>query len=230
MLIKRPESGGTLFCADLEMYAVDQVQRPIIHFNNEEDNGKVILRMYMSYFGATKEQVMSNWRQYNAVFREKVAPKYLFFGIDYCNKRDIEAIVKEHNPVLVVYDQMSKIKGFENDRMDLLLGDIYQWGRELTKHGHAAVAIHQADGSAEGQKWLDMGHVANAKTAIQAECDFILGMGKTSNPNEESIRFMNISKNKLLGDDDTIPELRHGRAEVIIQPKVMRLKDIMSYA
>jgi len=229
MLIKRPESGGTLFCADVEMYAVDQVTRPIIHFNNEEDNKKVILRMYMSYFGATKDQILSNWQQYNAIFRERVAPKYKFYGLEHCTKRAIENIIDEHNPALVVYDQMSKIKGFENDRLDLKLGDTYQWARELTKKGHAAIAIHQADGTAEGQKWLDMGHVANAKTSIQAECDFILGMGMTHNPNEESIRFINISKNKLLGDPDSDGTMRHGRSEVLIQPHIMRMKDILSY-
>jgi len=74
-----------------------------------------------------------------------------------------------------------------------------------------------------------MGHVANAKTSIQAECDFILGMGMTHNPNEESIRFINISKNKLLGDPDSDGTMRHGRSEVLIQPHIMRMKDILSY-
>ena len=229
MLIKRPESGGTAFCADLEMFAADQVDRPILHFNNEEEDKKVIFRMYMSYFGCTADQLRTNWRKYNEVFQQRVAPKYRFFGIEYCNKKTIEDIISELNPSLVVYDQMSKIKGFDNDRLDLILGDIFQWARELTKQGHAALAIHQADGSAEGAKWLDMGHVANAKTSIQAECDFIIGMGKTSNPNEEQVRFLNISKNKLLGDSDSLPYLRHGRGEIIIQPEIMRFKDIITY-
>jgi hypothetical protein len=229
MLIKRPESGGTAFCADLEMFAADQVDRPILHFNNEEEDKKVIFRMFMSYFGCTADQLKTNWRKYNEVFQQKVAPKYRFFGIEYCNKKTIEDIISELNPSLVVYDQMSKIKGFDNDRLDLILGDIFQWARELTKQGHAALAIHQADGSAEGAKWLDMGHVANAKTSIQAECDFIICMGKTNNPNEEQVRFLNISKNKLLGDSDSLPYLRHGRGEIIIQPEIMRFKDIVNY-
>lgn len=229
MLIKRPETGGTAFCADVEMFAVDQVDRPIIHFNNEEEDKKVVFRMYMSYFGCTQDQLKANWRRYNELFQERVAPKYKFFGLDYCNKASIEAIIEEYNPSLVVYDQMSKIKGFDNDRLDLKLGDTYQWARELTKKGHAGLAIHQADGSAEGQKWLDMGHVANAKTAIQAECDFIIGMGMTHNPNEESIRFFNISKNKLLGDEDSDASMRHARGEVLIRPEVMRFQDIINY-
>ena len=54
-------------------------------------------------------------------------------------------------------------------------------------------------------------------------------MGKTHNPNEESIRYLNISKNKLLGDDDSDPEMRHARGEVLIKPEVMRFQDIINY-
>jgi hypothetical protein len=74
-----------------------------------------------------------------------------------------------------------------------------------------------------------MQNVADAKTAKQAEADWIAGIGKSHNPNEESIRFINLSKNKLQGDSDTVPELRHGRFEVLIEPQVARYKDIVNY-
>lgn len=229
MLIKRPEAGGTLFAAEAASHALDQVTQPVIWFNSEEANDKVMLRVYQSYFGCTLDQLKANAAQYKQVFLERNRDKFLFFGLDRCNKKDTEAIVREYKPALVIYDQMSKTKGFENDRKDLQLGDIFQWGRELAKEGHAGIAIHQADGTAEGVKWLDMGHVANAKTAIQAELDWILGMGMTHNPDEQSIRYFNISKNKLLQDEDSEPTLRHGRGEVIILPSIMRFKDIINY-
>jgi len=229
MLIKRPEAGGTLFAAEAASHALDQVTEPVIWFNSEEANDKVMLRVYQSYFGCTLDQLKANASQYKEIFLSRNRDKFLFFGLERCNKKDTEAIVREYKPSMVIYDQMSKTKGFENDRKDLQLGDIFQWGRELAKEGHAGIAIHQADGTAEGVKWLDMGHVANAKTAIQAELDWILGMGMTHNPDEQSIRYMNISKNKLLQDEDSEPTLRHGRGEVIIQPSIMRFKDIINY-
>lgn len=228
MLIKRPEAGGTLFAADVASNALDQVDSPVIWFNSEEANNKVLLRVYQSYFGVSLQQLIGNAGYYKEEFLRKNKGKFLFFGLERCNKADTEAIIREHKPALVLYDQISKTKGFDADRLDLQLGDIFQWARELAKEGHAGVAIHQADGTAEGQKWLGMQHVANAKTAIQAECDWILGMGHTSDPNEEAIRFLSISKNKLLGDEDSIPELRHGRTEVLIQKDIMRLKDIIN--
>ena len=74
-----------------------------------------------------------------------------------------------------------------------------------------------------------MEHVANAKTAVQAEADWILGIGKTHQEGFENVRFLNISKNKLFGDVDSIPELKHGRFETLIEPSIARYKDIVNY-
>lgn len=106
------------------------------------------------------------------------------------------------------------------------MGAIYQWARELAKEYCPVVGICQADGTAEGERWLHMGHVSNAKTAKQAEADFIVGIGKTNETGWERTRFINISKNKLTGDDDSDPEARHARFEVLIKPEIARYEDI----
>jgi hypothetical protein len=111
----------------------------------------------------------------------------------------------------------------------LVYGAIYQWARELAKKYAPSIGVCQADGSGEGQKWLTMANVSNAKTSKQAEADFILGVGKTHDEAAEYIRYINISKNKLMGDADSEPALRHGRFEVIIEPEIARYKDVINY-
>lgn len=71
-----------------------------------------------------------------------------------------------------------------------------------------------------------MANVANAKTAKQAEADWILGIGKTNDPGYEMVRFLHLSKNKLSGDEDTDASLRHGKREVLIEPSVARYVDL----
>ena len=44
--------------------------------------------------------------------------------------------------------------------------------------------------------------------------------------NTSNMRFLNISKNKLLGDSDTLPDLRHGNAQVMIKPDIARYNEI----
>jgi hypothetical protein len=67
-----------------------------------------------------------------------------------------------------------------------------------------------------------MENVANAKTAKQAEADWILGIGADHSEINQYLRYLNICKNKLLGDADSRPELRHGRTTVKIIPEIAR--------
>jgi hypothetical protein len=141
----------------------------------------------------------------------------------------VERICKRYNPSLLLYDQLPKVKGFAADRDDLRLGAIYQWARELSKEYAPSIGVCQAGGTAEGQKWLNMDHVANSSTSVQAEADWILGIGKQHTEGTEFIRYLSICKNKLLGDVDSLEHLRHGRSEVLIEPEIARYKDIIQY-
>ncbi len=233
-IFARPETGKTTFLASectafLQMGNAGEEKRSIIWFNNEEQGSKVMLRIYQAYFGVTTEQLLANPRRYRDEFLERTAGRFRLYDSATISRRDVEKIVSTTNPGVVIYDQIDKIKGFNNDREDLRLGSIYQWARELAKGNHAAIGVCQADGTAEGVRYLTMDHVSNAKTAKQAEADWILGIGKTHDTTEENIRFLNISKNKLLGDKDSIPNLRHGRFEVLLRAEIARYEDLVNY-
>jgi hypothetical protein len=228
-IFKRPEAGGTAILASEAGFMLDQAKRPILWINNEEADNKVKLRIYQSYFGITLEQLISNKRKYSEEFKARVGDKFQFYGLEYSNKQAVERLVKELDPCLVMYDQLDKVQGFENDRDDLRLGAIYIWARELCKKGHAAIGMTQADGTAEGVRWLTMQHVSNSKTSKAAEGDFIIGMGKTYAEGADHVRYLSICKNKLLVDQDSIPDLRHGRFEVWIEPSIMQFRDIVDY-
>ena len=71
-----------------------------------------------------------------------------------------------------------------------------------------------------------MNDVNNSKTGKQGEADFILGIGKVPDEGLETYRYFHLSKNKLQGDPDTEPAMRHGKFEVRIQPDIARYYDI----
>jgi len=229
-LMKRPETGGTAFLASEVAHMLDQVDGHIVWLNNEEQDNKVAIRVYQAYFGITLKELVANATRYKAAWKQRVGDKLKFFGIESSNKEAITNINSKYKPKLIVYDQIDKIQGFDADRDDLRLGAIYQFARELCKPYGAAIGVTQADGTAEGVKYLNMGHTANSKTSKAAEADFILGLGKTHNPNEESDRFISICKNKLIGDSDTLPQFRHGHMQVLIRPEIMRFEDVISYS
>jgi hypothetical protein len=185
--------------------------------------------VYQAFFGCRLEQLIANVRRYQSEFLEATGGRFKFFDSATLSKTSIERIVEEYSPRLVVYDQVDKIKGFAADREDLRLGAIYQWGRELAKNRHSVIAVCQASGQAENVKYLQMDHVANALTAKQAEADYIIGIGKIHDMGSENVRFLNIPKNKLMGDSDSDPTMKHAKGEVLIKPLEARYQDIVDY-
>jgi len=231
-LFARPETGKTTFLASEVSYMLTQLtdeSGPVIWFNNEEQGKKVMLRVYQAYFGVTKEQLLANPKRFKREFQGRVRGRFKLIDNANIDKAKVEKTCKALKPSLIIFDQIDKIKGFSADREDLRLGAIYVWGRELAKTYCPVIGVCQADGSAENQKWLTMENVANAKTSKQAEADWILGIGCIHAEGAEHTRYLNISKNKLTGDTDSLPDLRHMRTETYIEPTIARYKDIVNY-
>ena len=226
-IFARPESGKTTFLASECTAFAGQSDKPIIWFNNEEQGQKVMIRCYQAALNLRLEQLLSNMKEHTAKFKELTKGNIKIYDQAIITKQEVETIIAGHDPALVIFDQIDKISGFKADRNDLELGDIYNWARELAKGHCPVIGVCQADGTGEGQKWLTMANVANAKTSKQAEADWILGIGRQNNEEYESVRHFHISKNKLIGDDDSVSELRHGRWDVKILPEVARYEDFL---
>mgnify|MGYP000072425774 FL=1 len=222
----RPETGKTTFLTSEVSNFITQTDKDILWIVNEEQPEKVMLRVIQAYFGITLETLYGNIQHYRKLFKEQTGGRFKLYNSSASNKNAVESLCKKHLPALIVFDQIDKIQGFKADREDLLLGAIYQWARELAKRFAPVIGVTQADGSGEGVRWLTMANVANAKTAKQAEADWILGIGAIPDSGWESVRFFNISKNKLLGDTDSNPELRHGKLTAIIEPQLARYQDV----
>lgn len=228
-IFARPETGKTTFLASEVSNFLTQTDGNICWFNNEEQGQKVVLRVYQAFFGCTLEQLIANVRKYKAEFERATQGRFRFYDSATLSRSQIERIIGSDSPRLVVYDQIDKVKGFSADREDLRLGSIYQWARELAKNSHSVIGVCQADGSAENVKYLNMDNVANAKTSKQAEGDWILGIGKIHDLGSESVRYLNICKNKLMGDEDSNGALRHGKFECLIEPNIARYRDVVAY-
>ena len=223
-IFARPETGKTTFLASEITHMIGNTDGDIIWFNNEEQGKKVAIRCYQALFGVTTQELFADIEGYAAKYKEITQDRLKIYDFeDSSHTGRIEQILKESNPSLIIFDQIDKIKGFKADRHDLQLKALYQWARELAKTYAPVIAVSQAGGTAEDKLWLTMDDVDSSKTAKQGEADWILGIGKQTD-NTSNVRYLNISKNKLLGDSDTLPDLRHGNAQVLMQPDIARYK------
>lgn len=227
-IFARPETGKTTFLASEATYMATQLcdaDGPIIWFNNEEDGKKVQTRIFQAALGVTFHDLFADRTANHARYLATTRDKIKVVDAPTIDRNRVDRICKELNPSLIIFDQLDKVHGFVGDRDDLRLGATYQWGRELAKTYCPVIAVSQADATGEGKKWLTMDNVANAKTAKQAEADWILGIGATHAEGFEYIRHLHASKNKLTGDEDSDNSLRHGKVDVLIVPEIARYKD-----
>lgn len=228
-IFARPESGKTTLLASEVSFMAEQLKGedgPILWLNNEQVHEEVKLRIVQAALGITMQQLLSNKAKWNEEYKNNFGGRIAIPHTWNSTKQDTERLCRKYKPSLVIFDQIDKVKGFDADREDLVLGEVYQWARNLAKQWCPVIGVCQADGSGEGQKWLTMANVANAKTSKQAEADWILGVGAIHDSGWQNVRFLHLSKNKLMGDSDTNPALRHGRQEVVIEPEIARYKDI----
>jgi len=225
-LFARPETGKTTFLASEVTHMATQSEGNILWFNNEEQGTKVMMRCIQASLGLSLPELYQDLKGNKEKFIHKTQHKIKIFDQASISYKDVNKICEQIKPSLIIFDQIDKIKGFEQDRNDLMLGSIYQWARELAKDYAPVIAVCQADGTGEGVKWLNMGNVANAKTSKQAEADWILGIGKTNDEGLEYMRHFCISKNKLVGDSDSVPDMRHGKFDCVIKPDIARYVDV----
>ena len=225
-IFARPETGKTTFLASEITHMVSQTDGDILWFNNEEQGTKVGIRVYQATLGLTTQALFAdkptNKARYKTITNNRI--KILDFE-DSSSKNRIESVLKQYNPALIIFDQIDKIRGFKGDRNDLELKQIYQWAREISKTYAPVIAVSPASGEAEGKLFLTMDMVDGSKTAKQGEADWILGIGKEQDNTSRS-RYFNITKNKLIGDKDTSPDLRHGSTQVLIKPEIARYEEI----
>ena len=90
----------------------------------------------------------------------------------------------------------------------------------IGKDSYAGILI---DGD---QRFIIEGNIVTHNTSKQAEADWILGIGKVHDPGYENLRYLHLSKNKLPGGLESIPEQRHAKREVLINPMIARYESI----
>jgi replicative DNA helicase len=232
-IFARPETGKTTILASEVTYMAEQAKAqglgPVLWLNNEEQGSKVMLRCYQAAFGITQQELYTNLPHYKEEYEKLIGHHLKIYDNARITKQDIEKLCKELNPSLIIADQIDKIVAPDNERYDLKMKAIYQFGREIAKLYGAFIGICQAGGTAEGKKYLNMNDVDSSHTAKQGEADFMIGIGKTNTDGEEYMRFLSICKNKLAGDIDSDPQLRHGKMPVIIRPEMARYEDSIDW-
>ena len=223
----RPDSGKTTLLASEATYRASLMPegKHIIWINNEERGQKVRLRQIQSALKKTKDEVFRDITKAVKDYQDRIGGENRIIIKDSAsiNVSEVEELIRTYPPELIIIDQLSKLVGSrtanlnEAQRVQALGEQARQWAKD-----HCTVIFTiWADGSAEGQKWIEMNQLYGSKTGVQGECDAIITIGRS---NEETIadrnkRYIYIPKNKICGGDQL---LINGKFDISIEPSKAR--------
>jgi replicative DNA helicase len=227
-IFARVETGKTAMWISEVTHMATQVTNPVLIFFNEEGGKDIIFRMYNAVTGLTYREISNSPKKAKAIWDEKIGDKIQFIDRPAkVERKSMERIIEKVNPDLIIIDNMDKVKGFAGDRKDLLLHEIYKWGREIAKTQCPVISVGQADNTGHNSMILDESQMADSKTSKPSELDFIIGIGRIDKVGYENVRYISIPKNKLRGDANTVESMRHAKGvQVLIKPEYSLYEDM----
>ena len=227
-IFARVETGKTAMWVSEATHMAQQMEKPVLIFFNEEGGRDVVFRMYSAVTRMTYMEISANPKRAKAIWEERIGSRIKFIDQPaQVERKSMERIIETVDPELIIVDNMDKIKGFSGDRKDLVLHEIYKWGREIAKTQCPVISVGQADNTGHNTMVLDESQMADSKTAKPSELDFIIGIGRIDKTGYDDVRFISLPKNKLRGDKDTVEGMRHMKGkEVLLRPALSIYEDI----
>lgn len=226
----RPDKGKTTFLASEVTFMAAQLppDRNVVWLNNEGVSGRIVKRLYQAALGVsiTKLVELNEQKKLRGLYTEAVGrlDRIRVFDIHGMHVGQVEAILEQSNPGIILYDMIDNIRGFGSEaRTDLQLEEMYKWARERSvKYDAVGLATSQISADGDGQQFPGLSMLKDSKTGKQGACDFQLMIGASNDPNLEHSRYLSLPKNKLHRDGSP----RSPHCEVQFRPTTARYEDI----
>lgn len=211
----RPDKGKTSFIADAMSYMAPQLpaHQNVVWLNNEGPGRRIIPRIWQAALNLTISEMVALDRE------DKLEEMYLkvmsrfdkirVIDVHGLNNSQVEIIIEQNEPGVIVYDMIDNIGGFgDAARTDLKLESMYQWARERSvKYNAVGLATSQISADGDNLRFPGLSMLKDSKTGKQGACDFQLMIGSIDDPNFRLARFMGLPKNKLrLPDGPSSPD------------------------
>ena len=227
----RPDKGKTSFIASEVTFMAPQLpaERNILWLNNEGPGRRIIPRLYQAALNFSMVELMahSNDKTLVPLYRTAIGgrlDKFRIHDIHGMSNGQVERIIEESNPGIIIYDMIDNIKGFGSEaRTDLQLEAMYQWARERSvKYDCIGLATSQISNDGDGAMFPTLGMLKDSKTGKQGACDFQLMIGASNDVVLQNSRYIGLPKNKLRRPDGP----GDPRAEVIFDGTRSRYNDL----
>lgn len=208
IIFGRPESGKSSFVANNNIGYL--LQGAVVHyFGNEEPGWKIMLNHLRAATSLSDRELHENFKNgvksYDAW--NKIKGNFKLHDSVGMSVTELNAYAEKYKPDVMVVDQTDKIS-IEGtyEAGHARLKELYVKTREIAKrHDLLFVSVSQASADAEECRELTYSMLDGSKTGKAGEADIIIGIGRNSATNEDHMRYLTVSKNKVSGWHGMIP-------------------------
>lgn len=198
----RPEVGKTAFWLSLCAAPGGFLHQgaKVVAFVNEEPAVRTKLRLVSTLTGKTFAEIKGSVERTTEQC-QLLTDNFRIYDAVTLTIPQIEDYVEETSPDIIIIDQLDKVQisGHFNHPHERLR-EIYIRTRELGKRFKVApIAVSQLSAEAEGMLNITLDQFENSRTGKAAEGDLIIGIGKRNGGEDETLRQINVLKNKITG-------------------------------
>jgi KaiC/GvpD/RAD55 family RecA-like ATPase len=221
IIFANPNVGKTAFICSLALSPggfIDQGFK-VAFLGNEEATKRTVVRAYSASTGLTKQEVFDDTAKAKVIYNARTQNLVSFKDTQDFDLDMIDRYLARKGADIIFIDQADKVMiGGNFNASHERLRELYRRLRELAKkHNCAIFGVSQASAEAEGRTRLSYTMMEGSKIGKAAEADLILGIGKQALEEEDNLRYITVSKNKISG--------WHGTITCQIQPDISRYVD-----
>lgn len=217
MVYAPPEVGKTATALSFSGGFVRQGGRGL-YFGNEDRIKRLMLRQVSNLTGLTSKEIATDIDGAMDAANAAGYQNVIFIEISPGTPEQIDHYVEKYKPQWVIVDQIPNLRMKAETRVNQLEAIAAAMRNIGKKRQCIMVSLAQASDSARNKEILDMGDVYMSNTGMPAAMDVMIGIGMSTNLEEQGLRCYSLPKNKLSGD--------HGSVIVRINPFISRVSSL----
>lgn len=217
VVFARPEMGKTMLLVNM-IFGFLREDRTVLYIGNEDPITDVVMRVVSRLTGMTKYEILKDPEKADADARDAGYDNLILAGLAPGTPREIEALVQEYKPDVLMIDQLRNINVGEEHFVQKLEKAATEARNIGKRNACAVISVTQAGDSASGKAVLDMGDVDSSNTGIPAQADVMVGIGATHEDEAAGRRVLSLPKNKRSGRHDFFP--------VIVDPLTCTIRGV----
>lgn len=179
--------------------------RRVLYGGNEDPAKSMLLRFFSNLSGCNKQDILRAPHEAQRRARANGYDNLIFKDLMPGSLAEIRSLIEKYKPDVVFVDQMANMECRSSSKVEK--NEILACGlRSMAKkYGVVMIIMHQASDDAYGKNILEKNHLYYSNVGVQGQMDVMIGMGMDSSYEQQDLRMLCLTKNKLSGCHDNFP-------------------------